>query len=435
MPPSLFRSWRKRDRPQTCPAQASPAAVEVPLPPRSTNSSPLSRTNSLRRPSETISESSGRFFGLFNKGSSAETDTSSLASVDETRQTESGPSSPSPPFQHPPSANSPLASPHSLDRPLPPLPPVRPPRPPSLNLHANPVALSKARQPKRPLRRPVISEHRSDPLPRRMPVLDNVWEGFIRDVEGPVEDIHDFTIYGLSNAGPSTSPQGVPAFLDYPPMPIPQPRTSMYRTGASGSTPHFRSPHELNSDSESEDEEEIDVDFALSQFPAPPPPPMPRRRAPPRPLVLRPTPSIAPLPPSPSFSSGESTPVVTPTTPRYVEPSLRKGILKKPSPSPSDYVEPTTPTTPTTPTSASPHRTRPPESSQIPPPRLRSARSVPHLQPLALANTHRFTSSDVTSTNNRRRIASRPDPHVAQQFYAKAPLPPPPSNVQWGYAV
>ncbi|KAF7355238.1 hypothetical protein MSAN_01439800 [Mycena sanguinolenta] len=144
-----------------------------------------------------------------------------------------------------------------------------------------------------------------------MPVLDNVWEGFIRDVEGPVEDIHDFTIYGLSNDG---SQRRVPSFLDYPPIPTPQLRTSLYRTGASGSTPHFKSPHELNSDSEeSEDEEQIDVGFALSQFPAPPPPPpMPRRRTPPRPLVLRPTPSIAPLPPSPSFSSGESTPVATP---------------------------------------------------------------------------------------------------------------------------
>lgn len=253
----------------------------------------------------------------------------------------------------------------------------------------------------------------------------------MRDVEGPGEDINDFTIYGLSNDRLSTSRRGVQAVLD-PPL---TPRATMYRTAASGSTPHLKSPHELNSDSDSEDESrQIEIGFPLSQFPAPPP--MPRRRRIPRPLILLPTPSIAPLPPSPSFSSGESTPVATPTTPRYVEPCLRKGILKKPSTSFSPCtVDPTTPTTPTSPPRG---RALPEESSstsQIPPPRLRSAQSVPHFQALASTNVHRTTSSDTTSTSNRRRLASRPDALAAQQFYSKAPLPAPPSNVQWGYAV
>jgi hypothetical protein len=69
-----------------------------------------------------------------------------------------------------------------------------------------------------------------------------------------------------------------------------------------------------------------------------------------------------------------------------------------------------------------------------------------------LANAHRTTSSDEPSTTHRRRVTSRPDPYAAQQFvrlrprgrspfsprfiqYSRAPLPPPPSNVQWGYAV
>ncbi|KAF7352886.1 hypothetical protein MVEN_01255900 [Mycena venus] len=446
MPVSFFRSWRRKDRPQTCPTKESIATVEGPLPPRSSNSSPISsRLMYKRRPSDTPSESSARFLWLSTrKGSYSETDTSSVASVDETQQMQVGPPSPSPPLQHPPCTNEPippLASPHSLDRPLPPLPPSRPPRPPSLNLNAIPSTsrLSpKTREPRRaPQRRPAIPEYHSDPLPRRMPVLDNVWEGFIRDVEGPGEDINDFTIYGLAKDGPYTSQRGVQAVLD-PPL-TPQPRTSLYRTAASGSTPHFKSPHELNSDSESEDENRLnDLGFPLSQFPLsqfPAPPPMPRRRTP-RPLVLLPTPSLAPLPPSPSFSSGESTPVATPTTPRFVEPCLRKGILKKPStaltPCP---VDPTTPTTPTSP----PRSRRLPEESastaQIPRPRLRSAQSVPHFQTLASANAHRITSSDTTSTTNRRRVTSRPDAHAAQQFYSKAPLPAPPSNVQWGYAV
>jgi len=211
----------------------------------------------------------------------------------------------------------------------------------------------------------------------------------------------------------------------------PQPRASIYyRPAASGSTPHFKSPHELNSESDSEDESgQIDVGFSLSQFPTPPRPPMPRRRMPPKPLVLLPTPSIAPLPPSPLLSSGESTPVATPTTPRYTEPCMRKGILKKPS---SCSIDPTTPTTPTSP----PRRTLPEVHSHTPPPRLRSAQSVPHFQPLALANAHRLTSSDIIPTTNRRRVASRPDPHVAHEFYSKAPLPPPPRpSVQYGYAV
>ncbi|KAJ7368189.1 hypothetical protein DFH08DRAFT_17737 [Mycena albidolilacea] len=437
MSPSLFRSWRKKDRPLTCPAQGSAPAVDVSLPSRSSNSSPVSdRMDSRRRPSDTPSDNSARFLWRFNKASYAETDTSSVVSVDGAHQTEAGPTSPSPSFQHPserPPLSSPLSSPRSLDRPLPPLPPVRPPRPPSLNLNAIPstsMLPSKTRQPRRaPQRRPAMPELHSDPLPRKLPVLDNVWEGFIREIEGRAEDILDFTIYGLGKDRPYTSQRGIEAVLD-PPR-APQPRQTIYRTSASGSTPHFKSPHELHSDSESEDESQENVGFSLSQFPAPPP--MSRRRAPPKPLVLLPTPSIAPLPPSPSFSSGESTPVATPTTPRYVEPSPRKGILKNSSTSLSSFAEPASPTTPT---SSSPRiKTLPKATSPTPRPRLRSAQSVPYLQPPALANAHRTTSSDEPSTTHRRRVTSRPDAYAAQQFYSRAPLPPPPSNVQWGYAV
>ncbi|KAJ7904410.1 hypothetical protein B0H14DRAFT_602953 [Mycena olivaceomarginata] len=132
MSPSLFRSWRKKDRPLTCPAQGSAPAVDVSHPSRSSNSSPVSdRMDARRRPSDTPSDNSARFLWRFNKASYAETDTSSIVSVDEAHQTEAVPTSPSPSFQHPPERAPPLSSllssPRSLDRPLPPLPPVRPP--------------------------------------------------------------------------------------------------------------------------------------------------------------------------------------------------------------------------------------------------------------------------------------------------------------------
>jgi hypothetical protein len=133
---------------------------------------------------------------------------------------------------------------------------------------------------------------------------------------------------------------------------------------------------------------------------------------------LLPTPSIAPLPPSPSFSSSDSTPVATPTTSRFVQPPLysaRKGILKKPSASFSaSSAEPTPPTTPT-------HARRSPQesssASRIPSsPRLRSAQSVPYFQILTTSNTHRNTSSDTTSNGERQPMSLHPSPRFRQQL-------------------
>ncbi|KAJ7129795.1 hypothetical protein C8R44DRAFT_89200 [Mycena epipterygia] len=277
-----------------------------------------------------------------------------------------------------------------------------------------------------------------------MPELDNVWKGFMKDAEG--EDAHDFIIPPLRR-GVSEDPslvgtrRRVQAMLD--PPTVRQPRPTMYRAGGSESTPYLACSADLSSESDSEysndETSQTNPGFPLSLFPAPPPLPM-RRRTTPKPLVLLPTPTIAPLPPSPSisYSSRDSTPVATPTTPRSVEPSLysaRKStspvsILKKPGRSPAS-ASPVTPTLP----GGFPEQAR--STFHILPPRLRSAQSVPHLQkPLLLATptTHRNTSSDTTSMNNRRRTTSRPDASVKPQLYPKT-RPPPSGNVEWGYAV
>ncbi|KAJ7179888.1 hypothetical protein C8R43DRAFT_379065 [Mycena crocata] len=428
-PPSFLRSWRRKGRPQTSSTQGSAPVVDVHLPPRSSNSSPVSARNSKRRPSDTPSESSARFLRIF-KGNYTETDTSSLASVDEAAQKASMPSMHSPqsaPFAFPgPPSNdriSPLPSPHSLERPLPPVPPVRPPRPPSLNLdtiefYPTPTNSKPAGSRRSPHRRPPVPEN----IPRRkLPQLDNVWEGFMKDAEG--EDCDPFSVLpkvhsaalGTSLVGSCQRFEGVHTILESSLGRQPRPRPTFYRAGGSESTPYLASTSNLALESDSEcSNDEIthgnNAGFSLSLFPSPPPLPM-RRRATPKPLVLMPTPSIAPLPPSPSYSSRDSTPVATPTTPRSTEPSMYSArqstspvsILKKPGTSRSAVLTP--PNTPTL-TGESPRETQ--SASRIPLPRLRSAQSVPHLQASLLATTHRNTSSDTTSTN-RRRVVSRPD--------------------------
>ncbi|KAJ7499026.1 hypothetical protein FB451DRAFT_1161619 [Mycena latifolia] len=451
-PASFFRSWRKKDRPQTSPTQGSAPFAEAHNPPRSSNSSPVSgRIQSTRRPSETPSEGSTRFLRLF-KGSNTETDASGPGSGDETAQKAQvlmpalrRPHSP--PSLHPPSPDAPTApfgSPHSLERQLPPLPPVRPPRPPSLNLDTielcpfNPPNSKSPGTTRLPRQRPLISEHSSR---RKMPELDNVWEDFIKDVEG--EDDDNFTIAPrrgrVATDRPIVSHQAVHAFLD-PPSVRQSARPTLYHSiRGSGSTPYLaynpESTDEEGSESSSDETSQGNAGFSLALFPAPPP--LPRRRTTPKPLVLHPTPTIAPLPPSPSFSSRDSTPIATPTTPRSVDPSpytSRKSvspvsILKKPgtSLSPRSPVPAFTPLT-----------EEPPRYFHDPSPRLRSAQSVPHLHPssfLATTNAHRNTSSDTTSISNRRRVPSRPDGQ-RPLFYPKVQPPPPkPGNMEWGYAV
>ncbi|KAJ7507692.1 hypothetical protein B0H11DRAFT_2218526 [Mycena galericulata] len=441
-PPSFLRSWRRKVQPQTSPTRSAPA-VEVPIPSRSSNSSSTSaRIDFKRRPSDTPSDSSTRFLRLF-KGTYIEP----VASVgtDATRASSSSYIM----VRHSPSLSEctlPPNSPHSLDRPLPPVPPVRPPRPPSLDLDAIefsvplPPTSSKLKSPRQPHPRPL------HPLPstrHKMPELDDVWEGFMKDVEG--EDANNFTIpprrrhVSCALTCPVGSRSGAQAFLD-PPAAFPS-RTPLYRAWGSESTPYLAYDSGQISDSESEEEAgQGDVGFSLSLFPIPPPLPT-RRRLPPKPLVLLPTPTIAPLPPSPSYSSRDSTPIATPTTPRSAEPSLyptRKigspvSILKKqatsfyagcPVPSPPD-----TPTTPTLTGGLEERRNSP----HIPSPRLRSAQSVPHLQSYLLPtpNTHRNAASDTTPMrNNKERSIGRAKQQLVRLSYLQSSFILPSSSIQ-----
>ncbi|KAJ7179231.1 hypothetical protein C8R46DRAFT_1073022 [Mycena filopes] len=424
-PPSFFRSWGRRDRAQTSPTQGSTYAAQVPAPPRSSNTSPVSdRPPNKRRPSDTPSDGSTRFLRLFKSNYALDTDTSSLASVGKLPQPQTGSASRSPhslPFHHPPTdvsdeRPSPLLSPASLDRPLPPVPPYVGTR---RTLH----------------RQPLIPDEPSVRPGRKMPELDNVWEGFIRDAEE--EDTDEFALFLPRRSGPfrdrpyassvSLNSRGAEHIFD--PSFTRKPRPAMYRAGGSESTPYLIRTPDLTSDSDSElsgDEttQKKNVQFPLSLFPPPPPLPHTRRRAAPKPLVLLPTPSIAPLPPSPamhspSFSSAESTPVATPTTARKSASPSPISILKKSGSSLSarPRLDSTPPTTPGLegglPSEAGSTR-------RIPSPRLRTAQSVPHLQPLlpTASNSHRNTSSDTTSMNHRRRVASRPPvdarPHLVR---------------------
>ncbi|KAJ7095277.1 hypothetical protein B0H15DRAFT_102857 [Mycena belliarum] len=408
-PASFLRRWKKRSPAQTSPTQGAATSVEVRIPPRSSSSSPASpRPQFQRQPSDTPSENSTRLLRFF-KASPAETDVSSLGSIDSMAQKvqmitpalQTVSSSPS--LRPPPSlAAPPPASPSFFERPLPSVPPMRPPRPPSLNLdvieplYSVPFNSSLGQSPssmRLPLPRPPITERSSR---RKMPELDDVWEGFIKDAEGEIDDVTS-TIPVRRRGVPT---RGAP--VQRCPARHPSRSTLYSDTRGSDSTPFLSFTPELTDGDSSNDE--------LSLFPLPPP--LPRRRPPPKVLILRPTPSIAPLPPSPSLSSTDSTPIATPTTPRSAGPSphtWRKNtspasILKKSGMSP--------PLCSPIPTEEPPGHHSAYSAS---PTRLRSAQSLPHLHPSFIMDTHnghRNASSDTASIGNRRRVPSHTDVNV-----------------------
>ncbi|KAJ7742505.1 hypothetical protein DFH07DRAFT_43478 [Mycena maculata] len=451
-PSSFLRSWRRKDRLQTSPTRGSVQAVEVHFPPRSSNRSPTSVTIlPKRRPSDSPSETSTRFLWLF-KGNYTEPDGSSLAETGHEAEVTAPPRAPSsavrrphsPPFHYPPTPTeqiSPLSSPHSLNRPLPSVPPLRPPRPPSLNLDSIELSYVPSTPPTRPesksRSRSIRPAH--PPIPelfprRKLPELDNVWEGFMKDVEG--EDVDPFMIPARPKDRPyasnsSVGSQRVQAMLD--PPSAPQMRPTLYRAWGSESTPYLAYNSRRTSDSDSDYSNEDD---AISLFPDPPPLNI-RRRLAPKPLVLLPTPTIAPLPPSPSYSSRDSTPVATPTTPRSARKSMSPvSILKKPGTYFSARcldATPTPPDSPTTPTRGAGFGEHS-HSSRNPPPHLRSTQSVPHFQKSSLPNTHRNATSDTTSMNRMERVSLIPNGHGKQQLFQ--PLSAPAAGtVEWGYAV
>ncbi|KAJ7068167.1 hypothetical protein C8F01DRAFT_1246705 [Mycena amicta] len=354
-PPSVLRAWRKRRRPQTSPAQASAPAIVDLAPSRSSNATPLSPKSSA-------------FFRAFKTNHFG----GSVSSLEDWTKTQKRVSLRLN-ADHSPHADEPPSSPSPFDRPLPSVPPRRPPRPPSLNLELDLESSSPLRA-----RR---AEPRAISSPRRRPPqLDNTWAGFLRDTEEDDDFVPRVHLTRRSNASNPT--------LVRSKVSEPAPRIDCHSESDSESSPEWSSPS---------------THFPLSLFPSPPP--LRARR--PAPLILRPTPTIAPLPPSPGFNSNDSTPVATPTTPKYPLSILKR--TRRPVSPPS-----TPPASPLPPAPV----------MQSPRPLLRSAQSVPHLQ--LIASSHRNTSSD--TIGQRRRPL--PQPHKDASS-----LTPDNRNVQWGYAI
>lgn len=162
----------------------------------------------------------------------------------------------------------------------------------------------------------------------------------------------------------------------------------------------------------------------LSLFPHPPP--LVVRKRIPKPLVLKATPSIAPLPPSPminsaGFSSTDSTPVATPTTSR--PSSSHSSNPLKPIISTTKYTsnrfisnipplfyDPPTSPLPTPPLSPSP-RTQSETAGNIRPLRITKSASQLRNDVITLSATHRLTCSE--PLYEARRTQSRPEVNMA----------------------
>jgi hypothetical protein len=205
----------------------------------------------------------------------------------------------------------------------------------------------------------------------------------------------------------------------------------------------------------------------LALFPSPPPLVIRRRL---NPLVLPPMPTIeAPLPPSPAFSSTDSTPVATPTTPHSSAPQKPLSPSKITNRRMFYSMPPPTSSAPNTPLPALPVSVPPnhdalavhPSSWHPRPPR--SAQSTVELRPVEKrrpSTSHRTTASAPAPavSHGRKRANSRPEtvtvssyvvrffvhsaapPLIYNQQQSKGRAMPTPGSsanaqVQWGYAV
>ncbi|KDQ29217.1 hypothetical protein PLEOSDRAFT_156951 [Pleurotus ostreatus PC15] len=261
----------------------------------------------------------------------------------------------------------------------PPVPskPRRPRRPPPLDLSTetsrNLVEDSEDSDvtPRAPFTAPLVlkkkaSAHRHAPRPVRTDAeLDGVWHGFLAELEEDFDfldtaeprkggtshrrcfsrrynDSHSHLMDG-EDSRPHTSPKFDELSQLYShPSYQPTFSRSMSNLSNSGKDPtrwnHHRQP------------KRVIAEDPLSLFPAPPPLNIRRGRTAPTPLVLNPTPSIAQLPSSPAMSTPDTTPVATPTTPKFCQsPATRDGstfpvsILKKRSLTSNQKTEPLSP--------------------------------------------------------------------------------------------
>ncbi|KAJ3999499.1 hypothetical protein F5050DRAFT_1804924 [Lentinula boryana] len=336
--------------------------------------------------------------------------------------------------------------------------PHRPPRPPSPNLYGPPIE-NTARVSALEMESHGTPDHNhrsnrtADLLKakRSMPELDGVWKGFLEDVNedhdslcnGSVPDLPPTQAYSPSvhprlhgEAGSSGSQSNAR-----------RPRATLH---TSKSISHIvsldKSPSSPRSSLSSTESRSCVTDFdSLALFPAPPP--LKIRKKIPKPLILLPTATLAPLPPSPSTGSLNPTPVVTPTspTPPYSPRRMASppSILKK-----SQSAALLSPATPGSLTSAYYDSStvllaRPPRATQsMSNPSSYTSRSIS-------PTTHKSSSSDTMTLPNSRPSRSHANGNrtFSPHLRSDKPLPPlmqfdrrqrninHPSPVEWGIAV
>ncbi|KAF9055217.1 hypothetical protein BDZ89DRAFT_1124991 [Hymenopellis radicata] len=202
-------------------------------------------------------------------------------------------------------------------------PPQRPPRPPSLDLFNEPkdtptspsssldMAADIAITPSPPMSQSVSMSSRSSSE------LDGVWNDFLSDMREDVRPSHVYPSLHRKSQYKTLKSDTVDAMLD------PSTHSLHTRYHITGSTPHLpyvkpRSPDNTYPRG-SEARRNRHRFFSIT---IPSPPPLRIRKKVPEALILRPTASIVPLPPSPaSFSTGtasrDTTPLATPVTPTY----------------------------------------------------------------------------------------------------------------------
>jgi hypothetical protein len=327
--------------------------------------------------------------------------------------------------------------------------PVRPPRPPPLNLplsasslppsplspsfprhHANPTSPWKKDLPSLPHSPyqhavspahshleslPGTPESSSPKTERKMPELDGVWAGFLREVDedchsvansadglaihpDPILSLEDLHIPLIRPHRPITLRPSIPSMSSSP--------VCNSNSSTQHSTPPMRSrgqsskPNPLSLRSTISPE---DSDFVLSQFP--PVPPLTRNL---EHMSLRSclTPPLSPA----STCTADLTPVATPVTPKFAHSqvhhttrqspqSIMKSTIDSPAilssaPSSSSSSESSRPVTPSP--SETAHRRTPKLTGDA----LRKSRSTVHLRAAPMPRTHRTTSSDSTSDHS-----------------------------------
>lgn len=375
-------------------------------------------------------------------------------------------------------------------------PPTRPPRPPSLNLDAasdpSPLDATPAMQPARPLISAFSSSqpYEQDPdegsndvleAHKRLPQLDGVWKGFLQDIdEDPLllevgtkgVGLHERkstqpTALEMRGNG-AMAPKGKPRSKQIIADAVLDPSTHSLRNRyhLTGSTSHLPYVKESLSCSSSEAnirrpssklDDVHETEPFLSLFPSPPPLRIRKKNL--KPLVLLPTPTIVPLPPSPAYSSDTtptgtptfSTPPTSPRTPTfYHSPDINERSRAR---APMFYSVQSAPTSPiarsfpSPPASPSMHSFQSPPASplvrsfQTHPPGIRINRST--LTGQSQLPSHRITSSESAYTSKaivRSKITSgtttaRNTGGRSSSYGARSAGTLGETVVQWGYAV